>query len=245
MNSRKDSAADPRPDKILASTGAYKNQHGQLQKFECVRIATKRLGKRDLSKSYLDVACFPPFQEAVNRLLFGVDSELTVPGRIITAHTPGGTVALRIGANFIKFQWRDISIWDSNPTWGNHIRVFETAGLRAKKLRYYDAGKRELNIKKLLFQIEKVPNGDVVFLQTSTHTCIDPNPDEWAQLANLVSIKDLLPFLDTVFFGFSNGIQEDLTGLRILSGVIKDLMITSSFSKSLCYITTGLALSQF
>ena len=134
--------ADPRPDKILVSTGAYKNEHGELPKFECVRIATERVREKGLSKSYLDVAGYSPFQDAVNRFLFGASSDLITQGRIITTHTPGGTVALRIGADFIKSQWPDITIWVSDPTWGNHIRVFESAGLTVKQYPYYDAQRR-------------------------------------------------------------------------------------------------------
>jgi len=227
-------AADPRPEKILVSTGAYKNEYGELPKFKCVQIASDRVREKGLSKNYLDVAGYRPFQESVNRLLFGASSDKITQRRIQTIHTPGGTVALRIGADFIKSQWPDISIWVSDPTWGNHIRVFESAGLTVKEYSYYDSVRREFNINELLANIEKIPDGDVLFLQASTHnpTCIDPKPDGWARLAKLAASKDLLPFFDIAFFGFSRGIREDLAGLKIFSEVTDDLMIALSFSKS-------------
>jgi aspartate/tyrosine/aromatic aminotransferase len=227
-------AADPRPDKMLVSIGPYKNELGELPQYECVRIASERVRQKGLSKAYLDVAGYPPFQEAINRFLFGSDSALIRQGRILTTHTPGGTVALRIGADFIQSQWADISIWVSDPTWGNHIRVFETAGLTVKQYRYYDTERREFKIDGLLAAIEQIPDGDVIFLQGSTHnpTCLDPTPDEWTRLAKLVATKQLLPFFDIAFFGFSYGIREDLAGLMAFSEVIDDLMIALSFSKS-------------
>lgn len=227
-------AADKRPDKILVSVGAFKNEEGEVPEFECVAIATERARKKKLSKYYLDLAGYPPFRDAVNSFIFGEDREIVSSGRVITAHTPGGTAALRIGADFIKWQWPEASIWVSDPTWGNHNKVFETAGLSVKKYAYYDAARKDIQIEKMLSSIENIPNGDVIFLQASTHnpTCIDPTPEEWEQIAKLVAEKELLPFFDVAFFGFSNGIREDLKGLMILSEQVDDLLAAFSFSKS-------------
>lgn len=227
-------AADPRSDKILASTGAYKNEKGEVPAFECVRIGTERVRKRKLSKGYLDVAGYQPFKDAVKGLIFAETGDQAFLERLIVTHTPGGTAALRIGADFIKSQWPDTSIWVTDPTWGNHIKVFQTAGLSVKKYPYYDAAKREIQLDNLLANIEAIPDGDVIFLQASTHnpTCVDPTPEQWEQMAILVARKGLLPFFDLAFFGFSNGIREDLEGLRIFCQRVEELMVASSFSKS-------------
>ena len=68
----------------------------------------------------------------MNRLLFGKLHDLVVSQRVMTVHTPGGTAALRIGADFIKSQLQKANIWVSNPTWGNHLKIFQTAGLTVK-----------------------------------------------------------------------------------------------------------------
>jgi aspartate/tyrosine/aromatic aminotransferase len=226
--------ADPRPDKMLVSTGAYKNEKGELPRFDCVRIATDRIRKREMSKYYLDVTGYEPFTQAVNRFLFGESSSILLHDRVITAHTPGGTVALRLGADFIRSQWPDVSIWVSDPTWGNHIRVFQTAGLSVKEYRYYDAATKDLDFDGLMATVRKIPNGDVLFLQASAHnpTCIDLKPEQWRQLAGVAADKRLLPFFDVAFFGFSKGMREDLEGLMIFCEQVDDLLIALSFSKS-------------
>jgi aspartate aminotransferase/aromatic-amino-acid transaminase len=227
-------AADTRKDKMLASTGAYKNEDGDVPQFECVQSASERVRNKHLSKYYLDIAGYQPFREAVNNFVFGEVGDIVLQERVITTHTPGGTVALRLGADFIKSQWPEVSIWVSDPTWGNHIKVFETAGLSVKKYQYFEANQKEFDIGNLLEEIEKIPNGDVIFLQASTHnpTCIDPEPEEWKQIVQLVSDKDLLPFFDVAFFGFSKGIREDLDGLLIFCEQVDDIIIAFSFSKS-------------
>jgi aspartate aminotransferase/aromatic-amino-acid transaminase len=227
-------AADIRKDKILASIGAYKNEKGEVPVFECVEIATHRVRKKKLSKYYLDLAGYQPFRDAVTDFIFGEGNDIVLQGRVVTTHTPGGTVALRIGAEFIKSQWPETSIWVSDPTWANHIKVFQTAGLSIRKYHYYDVPRKEFDLGKLLADIEKIPNGEVIFLQASTHnpTCIDPNPEDWEQIAKLVVEKELLPFFDVAFFGFSNGIREDLEGLMTFCEQAGDLIIAFSFSKS-------------
>jgi aspartate/tyrosine/aromatic aminotransferase len=225
-------AADPRPHKLLASVGSYKNENGTIPKFECVQIATERMQVKNLTKSYLDVAGYVPFREAVTQFVFGAVP--TLPERVETVHTPGGTVALRIGAEFIKTQWPQATIWVSDPTWGNHIKVFETAGLRVEKYSYFDAVKREFHIEKLLAEIEKIPDGDVIFLQAAPHnpTCLDPSPEEWHQIAAVVARKNLLPFFDVAFFGFSNGLSEDLAGFLTCCEQCDNILVAFSFSKS-------------
>ncbi len=227
-------ATDVRSDKILVSTGAYKNEKGEVPEFECVDIATDRVRKKKLSKYYLDIAGYQPFRDAVNKFIFGQTNNIVLQGRVITTHTPGGTVALRVGADFIKSQWPKTSIWVSNPTWGNHIKVFQTAGLSVRKYRYYDAARKVFELDKLLADVEKMPKGDVIFLQAATHnpTGLDPTPQEWAQISKLVAEKQLLPFFDVAFFGFSNGLRADLEGLMIFCEQVEELIIAFSFSKS-------------
>jgi len=132
-----DFLADPRENKILASTGAYKPIQGEIVKLECVRIATERVRKSNLSKSYLDIAGYKNYREAVTRFVFS-DNYLHLMDRVITVHTPGGTAALRLGSDFIKSEWPDTTIWVSEPTWGNHLRIFKTAGLKIKQFPYFD-----------------------------------------------------------------------------------------------------------
>ena len=227
-------ARDTRPGKILASTGAYKNIKGEIPQFQSVQIATRRVREKKLSKAYLDIAGYPPFRAAVDQFLFGGIEDLLAEKRVITIHTPGGTAALRIGADFIQSQWPGTPIWVSDPTWGNHIKVFETAGLTVRKFPYYDASRKTFDLEALLANIEAIPDGNVIFFQGSTHnpTCIDPEPEDWVHIAKLVAKKGLLPFFDVAFFGFSNGIGEDLKGLRIICEKVDDLILAASFSKS-------------
>lgn len=53
--------------------------------------------------------------------------------------TLSGTGACRVaGELFARFRGAGSAIYLPNPTWGNHIPIFQMAGLEVKKYRYYN-----------------------------------------------------------------------------------------------------------
>jgi aspartate/tyrosine/aromatic aminotransferase len=229
-------AADRRPEKLLLAGGAYKNAEGLTPHLNSVRIATERIESRGINRDYLPGAGDPRFIAAIEKLLSGALASELSP-RICTAHTPGGTAALWIGAMLLRAIAPGASIWVSDPTWGNHIKVFEQAGLEVAAYPYYDATARTLLFEELLAAVEEIPQGDVVFLQASTHnpTGLDPDLDQWRALREAVRRQRILPFFDVAFFGFSNGIVDDLAGLSAFLEDGDDLLIATSLSKSMSF----------
>lgn len=57
----------------------------------------------------------------------------------VTAQSISGTGALRIGAAFLAKFWQgNREIYIPSPSWGNHVAIFEHAGLPVNRYRYYD-----------------------------------------------------------------------------------------------------------
>lgn len=225
---------DPRPDKLLLSSGAFKNERAETPLFESVRLATARVQQRGLPRDYLDIAGYQPFVDAMERLIFGDTHDVLTHNRIQTAHTPGGTAALRIAAELLRSVRPDAAVWVSDPTWGNHVKVFEAAGLSVGRYAYYNAGARALDFAKMLDSLRRIPERDAVFFQAATHnpTCIDPTVEQWRELAHVVQGRELLPVFDVAFFGFQSGIREDLEGMLSFCGPGRELVIATSQSKS-------------
>jgi aspartate/tyrosine/aromatic aminotransferase len=125
-------------------------------------------------------------------------------------------------------------IWVSQPTWSNHVKVFEQAGLKVGAYPYYDPLRRDLLFDEMLEAVSRLPKGDVVFLQAATHnpTGLDPSPDQWHALCEVVVQRELVPFFDVAFFGFARGLREDLEGLFCFCEAGCDMLIASSLSKS-------------
>ncbi len=232
--------ADPRPDKILAATGAWKNERGETPRFECVRVAEDRIRQQDPCRDYLEPAGYLPLCESMQRLLFADEHQMTPDGASVpaawpvrTIHTPGGTAALRLGADLINTAAGRKAIWVSDPTWGNHLKVFRAAGLTVQTYPY-PVENGLLHADRLLESVEAIPEGDVLMLQASTHNpaCVDLSLEDWQQLAGIVARRELFPFFDAAFFGFTDGVDEDLAGLRTILAATREAIVVTSLSKS-------------
>ena len=136
-------AADPNPVKIDLGIGVYRDERGETPILGCVKKAEQILDSTQTSKSYLGPPGVAGFNSAMTRLIFGGDSEVLSQDRVRTIQTPGGTAALRVGADLIKVASPDATVWASDPTWANHGAIFPAAGLRMDHYPYFDRARSE------------------------------------------------------------------------------------------------------
>jgi len=225
---------DSRGEKINLSVGVYQDETGKTPTLECVRTAEQRLAKAASVKSYLPIPGAPEYAEVVQQLAFGVDHEVISSGRIASAHTPGGTGALRVAGDFISKNLPKATLWMSEPTWPNHGNIFAAARVPTKGYAYFDKLSNALDFEPMLEAIKKMPAGDVILLHGCCHnpTGIDPTLDQWKQIAEAVYYQGLLPLLDFAYQGFAEGIEADAAGLRAFCQPGAELMVCSSFSKN-------------
>ena len=226
--------ADSRTNKINLGVGVYKDATGNTPVLPSVKKAEARLLENEKTKSYLSISGTADYALAVQKLLFGNDSKIIADKRAHTAQAPGGTGGLRISAEFIKRQLGDVTIWVSEPTWANHIGVFEAAGLNIARYGYYDANAKDIDFDSVMADLSNAKTGDVVLVHGCCHnpTGIDPDTAQWQQLAKLCSDKGLLPLFDFAYQGFARGIEEDAEGLRIFTEYCDEILVASSFSKN-------------
>lgn len=130
--------ADPRPDKINLGIGVYRDEQGRTPVLAAVKEAEARFLDEQTSMSYLAIEGTESYGRAVQALLLGDSSEIIASGRVLTAHTPGGTGALRVAGDLLRNQCPETRVWMSEPTWANHHQVFAAAGLTSRKYAYFD-----------------------------------------------------------------------------------------------------------
>ena len=86
----------------------------------------------------------------MTELAFGAKSQChsrqSYPYRFYT----GGTGALRVAGDFIKRCNPNAVLWVSDPTWANHIGLFEAAGITVKTYPYYDYDSKSLKFDEML-----------------------------------------------------------------------------------------------
>ena len=225
---------DARAEKINLGVGIYKDENGETPVLDTVKKAEAALLENEKTKSYLTIEGTAEYGLAVQKLLFGADSDIVADKRAKTAQAPGGTGALRVAGEFIKRQLGAPRIWISNPTWANHNGVFTAAGLETVQYSYYNAEAKDKDFSAMVADLEKAAPGDVVLLHGCCHnpTGIDPTAEEWETLAKLCAEKELLPMFDFAYQGFAKGVEEDAAGLRTFAKFNKEILVASSFSKN-------------
>ncbi len=78
------------------------------------------------------------------------------------------------------------------------------------------------------------PPAIVLVLHGCCHnpTGIDPTPEQWSRIAEVVAGRQLLTLVDFAYQGLAEGIREDAAGLATLVRTGQELFVASSFSKN-------------
>ncbi|MFT5367964.1 MAG: aspartate aminotransferase [Candidatus Latescibacterota bacterium] len=225
---------DTNPKKINLGVGVYKDSEGWTPVFNSVKKAEERLLADEDTKDYLSITGLAAYNAAVQELLWGGAHEILTNGRAGTVQTPGGTGALRVAADFIHQHMPGATLWLSDPTWANHPKVFESAGVATQTYRYYNPETFGLDFDALIEDLAKIPAGDVVLLHGCCHnpTGVDPSPEQWEKIGDVLQENGVLPLLDFAYHGLGDGLDQDAAGLRALSRSGCEMFVATSYSKS-------------
>jgi len=225
---------DSRPDKVNLSAGVYKDAHGQTPVLRSVKLAEARLLEEETSKSYLPIEGSPAYAAAVRGLIFATAPSFADSANVVTAQTPGGTGALRVGAELVARARPGARVWMSRPTWPNHPNVFQAAGLALEWYPYFDAATNSLRFAEMIEALNGAASGDVVLLHGCCHnpTGIDPTAEQWREIGRLLAKKGLVPFVDFAYQGLADGLEQDTAGLSSLLESGEEVLIASSYSKN-------------
>lgn len=226
--------ADQNPEKVNLGVGVYKDDAGNTPVLQCVKEAEKLLVEREKTKSYLPISGDPAYAASVQELLFGAESEVISTKRAATIHAPGGTGALRVGADLVKRFNPDAKVWISKPTWANHKGIFGAAGFEFEDYPYYNAETMGLEFEKMCEVLETVPAKDVVLLHACCHnpSGVDINNEQWEKIVAIAKEKGWTPFLDFAYQGFGAGVDEDRFVVEKFAEAGLDFVVASSFSKN-------------
>ncbi|TIT77219.1 MAG: aspartate/tyrosine/aromatic aminotransferase, partial [Mesorhizobium sp.] len=223
--------ADTRPGKVDLGVGVYKDRDGRTPVMRAVREAEKRLLASQDTKTYLGLAGDTGFNAAMIKLAFGEGAD---PSRIRAAQAPGGSGALRLVAELLQRTRPGATVWLSDPTWPNHLPVMRAAGLKVRDYPYFDAASGAVRFDDMLAALKTANSGDVVLLHGCCHNPTGANLDaaQWAEVADVLLDRGLLPFVDIAYQGFGEGLDADAAGLRLLAGKVPEMVVASSCSKN-------------
>ncbi|VDN51047.1 unnamed protein product [Dracunculus medinensis] len=225
--------ADKNPKKINLGVGAYRDDHGKPYVLPSVREAESILLSENLDKEYAGIAGIPEFTNVAAKLSLGDNSSVIKEKRNATVQSISGTGALRIGAEFLV---RPKVIYQPAPTWGNHIPIFKFAGFDVKQYRYYDKKTCGFDESGALKDISEIPEKSLILLHACAHnpTGVDPKPEQWKKIEEVVKMGNLLVFFDMAYQGFASGdIDHDAYAVRYFVQRGHNICLAQSFAKNM------------
>ncbi|KAH0860421.1 hypothetical protein HID58_088682 [Brassica napus] len=252
---------DPSPAKLNLGVGAYRTEvvssayflsifiEGKPLVLDVVRRAEQQLvNDPSRVKEYIPIAGLADFNKLSAKLILGADSFCPIydhvligspaiqESRVATIQCLSGTGSLRVGAEFLKKHYHQCVIFIPKPTWGNHPKVFNLAGLSVEYYRYYDPATRGLDFQGLLEDLGAAPSGAIVLLHACAHnpTGVDPTSEQWEKIRQLIRSKSLLPFFDSAYQGFASGsLDTDAHSVRTFVADGGECLIAQSYAKNM------------
>ena len=226
--------ADTRPHKVNLGVGVYYSEAGRIPLLKAVELAEKTRAEAHAPRGYLPIEGVGTYDSAVQKLLFGADSEIIKSGRCVTSQAIGGTGALKIGADYLKRLLPDAVVAISDPSWQNHRALFEAAGFPVQNYRYYDAARQGVDLEGMLEDLRQLPRQSIIVLHACCHnpTGVDLSIEQWQAVLKVLQECEHVPFLDIAYQGFAEGIYEDAAAVRLFADSGMPFFVSSSFSKS-------------
>jgi aromatic-amino-acid transaminase len=182
--------------------------------------------------SYVPIEGDETYRSHVADLLFGPAAASLVDS-LAVVQTIGGSGALKVGADFLRHHFPGSTVYVSDPTWDNHVGIFEGAGFHVTRYRYFDPVTKGLDFNGMMADLRPMKPGDIVLLHPCCHnpTGVDPDREQWRTIIDLLEQQKLVPFVDIAYQGFGEGLEEDAFVVRELARRRMNFLTSSSFSK--------------
>jgi aromatic-amino-acid transaminase len=225
-------AVDPRAQKVNLGVGIYYDEDGKIPVLESVRAARKHALSAETPSSYLPIEGDKSYRALVADLLFGDDAEALADSLAIV-QSVGGSGALKVGADFLRNHFPTSKVYVSDPTWDNHLGIFEGAGFTVGRYRYYSARTKGLDFQAMLSDLETLKPHDIVLLHACCHnpSGVDPTCEQWIEILEIIERRRLIAFVDIAYQGFGEALDLDAFVVRELARRNQNFLVSHSFSK--------------
>jgi aromatic-amino-acid transaminase len=224
--------SDARSQKIDLGVGVYRDGRGRTPVLKAVKEAERILHETQDSKGYLGPEGDVGFSALLRPIVFGSDNRLA--GRIAALQTPGGTGALRLGAELVRAATPNAVVRLGTPTWPNHAPIFTAAGLGIEARRFADLEAQTIDFESVRRGLAAAQPGDVVLLHGCCHnpTGMDFSRKQWKEIAETLKARKLVPFVDLAYQGLGDGLDEDASATRLVLETVDEALLAYSCDKN-------------
>ncbi|KAF8941571.1 aspartate aminotransferase [Dissophora ornata] len=230
--------ADTSDKKVNLGVGAYRTEEGKPWVLPVVKKVDHILvDDENLDHEYLPILGLEAFRKASSKLILGAKSKALAEGRVGSVQCISGTGAVYTGAHFLSKHYpvKGAACYISKPTWANHRAIFEGVGIPVLEYPYWDPATRGLDLKGMLGTMQSAANGSIFLLHPCAHnpTGVDPTPEQWRQIADVMEAKGHFTFFDCAYQGFASGsLDKDAYSVRYFVERGFELFVAQSFSKN-------------
>ena len=157
------------------------------------------------------------------------------PGRIAALQTPGGTGALRLGAELIrKANPRAAHAGSERRPGPRTPPIFAAAELEIETSRFADLKAQTIAVDGVWETLDRAKEGDVVLLHGCCHnpTGMDFSRDLWKAIVEVLVAGRLTPFIDLAYQGLGDGLEEDAWATRLVLDSVEEALVAYSCDKN-------------
>jgi aspartate aminotransferase len=225
---------DTDPRKVDLGVGVYKTEAGDTPIPAAITAAMERSAASQKTKVYVGQGGNERFNRAMLDIAFGADHAAVKDGRAAALQVPGGSGALRLGAELVNVARPGATLHVSIPTWANHVPLLSNAGLKMATYPYFDRATGGVDAAAMLAHLETLPAGDLVLLHGCCHnpTGADLSRTEWDAVAEVLARRGLVPFVDIAYQGLGDGLEADAYGVRLMAERLPEVIVAVSCSKN-------------
>lgn len=231
--------ADESEDKINLTVGAYRDDDGRPFVLKSVKQAKEIIVKDpEANHEYLPLTGLRSFNELTAKVLLGEDVSASVLSRVHSIQGLGGTGCLRLGIEFLKRayfpRYPNAKFFIPKTTWPNHLNLLRHADVPFEVYSYLTQDGLALDFPGLLGDLKRCPPGSVVLLHMVAHnpSGCDPTREEWQSILQVVQEKNLFPFFDNAYQGFSQNLEDDAYSVRLFASAGVEMLVACSYSKN-------------
>jgi aspartate/tyrosine/aromatic aminotransferase len=233
---------DPRKDAVNLAQGAYRDDNGRPFVLNSLKLAEaeiiRQLNNGEIDKEYLGIEGNSEFRRLTAQFAFGEDIYDCLQQRLVTVQSLSGTGALRLAADSLSQIAKVNTIFCSDPSWGNHSKIFQAAGLVPMPYRYVNASSQTLDFIGMCDDLSSLPQQSVVLLHAAAHnpTGVDPNIEQWNILSDIFARRQLIPLFDSAYQGFASGDSDvDAFAIRLFAQnqEINTMIVCQSYAKNM------------
>lgn len=225
------------PKKQLLGAGVYRDDDNKPYVLNCIRAAEKLIVERKMDHEYAGIQGLDNFVANSLKIAYGENSALLKDNRVAGCQSLSGTGSLRLGFEFLSnfYPVKGANVYTPTPTWPVHNTIPGRVGLQQKPYRYYNPKTKGLDLTGMLEDLDKAANESIVLFHVCAHnpTGVDPNPEQWGKILELVKRKQHFILFDSAYQGFASGdLKKDAYPIDLFTKSYDRLMLCQSFAKN-------------